>query len=180
MPWYFPFQALSGGSQTSNLMSESADGLSTPSTRQNGLFTDIGVGGSFPATLKGGATLVAADIVASPKFLPAKPWQSAAAALPTPKARAPLTIAVQAAVRLGTTFDMFRSRVAFIELFGTESRTAHHHRRDDGRKRGMRAYRNGVLSMTKMRTAADRLRTRRRPGHGIEPHDILDVAPKVT
>jgi hypothetical protein len=144
------------------------------------LFTDIGVGGSFPATLKGGATLVAADIVASPKFLPAKPWQSAAAALPTPKARAPLTIAVQAAVRLGTTFDMFRSRVAFIELFGTESRTAHHHRRDDGRKRGMRAYRNGVLSMTKMRTAADRLRTRRRPGHGIEPHDILDVAPKVT
>jgi hypothetical protein len=49
-----------------------------------------------------------------------------------------------------------------------------------GGKRGMRAYRNGVLSMTKMRTAADRLRTRRRPGHGIEPHDILDVAPKVT
>jgi hypothetical protein len=53
---------------------------------------------------------------------------------------------------LGTTFDMFRSRVAFIELFATESRTAHHHRRDGGRKRGMRAYRNGVLSMTKMRT----------------------------
>jgi hypothetical protein len=109
MPWYFPFQALSGGSQTSNLMSESADGLSTPSTRQNGLFTDTGVGGSCPVTLKGGATLVAADIVASPKFLPAKPWQSAAAALPAPKARAPLTIAVQAAARLGTTFDMFRS-----------------------------------------------------------------------
>jgi hypothetical protein len=76
---------------------------------------------------------------------------------------------------------MFRSRVAFIELFATESRTAHHHRRDGGRKRGMRAYRNGVLSMTKMRTAADRLRTRRRPlPWRIEPHGILDVAPKVT
>jgi hypothetical protein len=145
------------------------------------LFTDTGVGGSFPATLKGGATLVAADIVASPKFLPAKPWQSAAAALPTPKARAPLTIAVQAAVRLGTTFDMFRSRVAFIELFATESRTAHHHRRDGGRKRGMRAYRNGVLSMTKDANCRRQAAHPAAPGPWrIEPHDILDVAPKVT
>jgi hypothetical protein len=123
------------------------------------LFTDTGVGGSFPATLKGGATLVAADIVASPKFLPAKPWQSAAAALPTPKARAPLTIAVQAAVRLGTTFDMFRSRVAFIELFGTES----------------------VLSMTKDANCRRQAAHPAAPGPWrIEPHDILDVAPKVT
>jgi hypothetical protein len=76
---------------------------------------------------------------------------------------------------------MFRSRVAFIELFATESRTAHHHRRDGGRKRGMRAYRNGVLSMTKMRTAADRLAHPAALGPWrIEPHDILDVAPKVT
>src|SRR6516164_2399385 len=99
MPWYFPFQALSGGSQTSNLMSESVDGLSTPSTRQNGLFTDTGVGGSFPATLKGGATFVAADIVGSPKFLPTIPSQFAATALPAPKAKVPLTTAIQVAVR---------------------------------------------------------------------------------
>src|SRR6516164_2825209 len=109
MPWYFPFQALSGGSQTSNLMSESVDGMSTPSTRQNGLFTDTGVGGSFPATLKGGEMLVAADIVASPKFLPAKPSQFAATAPLAPKARAPLTTAVQVAVRR-VPFDIFRSR----------------------------------------------------------------------
>jgi hypothetical protein len=116
MPWYFPFQALSGGSQTSNLMSESADGLSTPSTRQNGLFTDTGIGGSFPATLKGGATLFAAVIEAPPKFLPTNPSQSVAAAPPALKITAPMAIAVRVDARRGATIGTFRSLVAFVKL----------------------------------------------------------------
>ena len=70
-PSYLPFQDASGGNHTSNAMSESEDGLIEPSTRQNGAFTATGVGGSFPTTLDGGATLVAAAIVAAPKVLPA-------------------------------------------------------------------------------------------------------------
>jgi hypothetical protein len=60
--------------------------------------------------LKGGATFVAADIVASPKFLPTKPSQFAATAPPAPKAKVLLTTAIQVAVRWGMIFDMFRSR----------------------------------------------------------------------
>jgi hypothetical protein len=41
-----------------------------------------------------------------------------------------------------------------------------------------RAYRNGVLSMTKMRTAADRLRTQRRPGHGGSSRMIFSMLPQ--
>src|SRR5580658_10506465 len=81
-PSNLPFQDVSGGSHVSNAMSESEDGLIVPSTRQNGALTATGVGGSLPTTLDGGATLVAAVIVASPKVLPARAPQSAAAAPP--------------------------------------------------------------------------------------------------
>jgi hypothetical protein len=43
---------------------------------------------------------------------------------------------------------------------------------------GSAAYRNGVLSMTKMRTAADRLRTQRRPGHGGSSRMIFSMLPQ--
>src|SRR5208282_1989467 len=83
-PSYLPFQAASGGSHTSNAMSESGDGSIEPCTRQKGAFTATGVGGSLPTTLDGGDTFVAAVIVASPKALPARLPQSAASAPPAP------------------------------------------------------------------------------------------------
>src|SRR3984957_18013813 len=69
---YRPFHELSGGSQTSNLMSESADGFFTPCTRQNVALIATGVGGSLPRRREGGDTVVAAVIVAGPKTLPAR------------------------------------------------------------------------------------------------------------
>ena len=53
-PSYLPFQVAAGGSQTSNLMLESADGFRTPSTRQKAEWIATGPGGSLPATLNGG------------------------------------------------------------------------------------------------------------------------------
>ena len=53
--------------------------MMAPCTRQNGAFTATGAGGSFPITLKGGVTAVAAEIVASPNVLPARLSQVAAA-----------------------------------------------------------------------------------------------------
>src|SRR5271166_191328 len=85
---YFPFQALSGGSQTSNLMSESAVGLMTPCTRQKLELIATGFGGSAPRRLEGGDTVVAATIVAGPKTLPARSPQFEAKAPPAPMMRA--------------------------------------------------------------------------------------------
>src|ERR1700722_1280568 len=84
-PSYLPFHAAAGGSHTSNVISESGDGLIVPCTRQKGAFTATGVGGSLPTTLDGGVTLVAAVVVASPKVLPARLPQSAATAPPALK-----------------------------------------------------------------------------------------------
>jgi hypothetical protein len=61
--------------------------------------------------------LFAAVIEASPKFLPAKPSQSVAAAALALKTTAPMAIAIQGAARLGVTVGTFRSLVAFIKLF---------------------------------------------------------------
>src|SRR6185436_8473403 len=58
-----PFQpARAGGSQTSNLISESAEGRATPCTRQNG--TDTSAVPPGPVTLSGGVTIAALVIVA--------------------------------------------------------------------------------------------------------------------
>jgi hypothetical protein len=62
--------------------------LMAPCTLQNAAFTVTGAGGSFPMTLKGGVTAVAAEIVVSPKVLPARLSQLAAAAPPALKDRA--------------------------------------------------------------------------------------------
>src|SRR5262245_57697784 len=84
-----PFQALGGGSQTSNLMSESGEGFITPSARQKGALIATGTGGSAPTKLEGGDTVVAPTIVAGPKVLPARSLQSDAAATPALAARTP-------------------------------------------------------------------------------------------
>src|SRR5271156_3834437 len=69
-------------------MSESGEGLIAPCTLQNAAFTVTGAGGSFPMTLNGGVTAAAAEIVASPKVLPARLSQVAAAAPAALKDRA--------------------------------------------------------------------------------------------
>src|SRR5271166_3602497 len=89
MAAYLPFQALSGGSQTSKAMSESAVGLMTPCTRQNGALIAVGCGGSLPTRLEGGDTFVAPTIVAAPKVLAARSSHSEAQAALAPVTRAP-------------------------------------------------------------------------------------------
>src|SRR5262245_56451994 len=67
--WNLPFHALAAGSQYSTLMSESADGLSVASTRQNAGRSENGLAPPRPPRAGGvkapAATDVAAVIVAS-------------------------------------------------------------------------------------------------------------------
>src|SRR5271166_6356028 len=94
-------------------MSESADALIVPWTRQNGALIETGFGGSIPTTLEGGATLVAAVMVASPKVLPPRLPQSVAAATPAPTASAakpaPAPAAIENSLRPTFAFDIVSS-----------------------------------------------------------------------
>src|SRR5262245_56414142 len=65
-----------GGSQTSNLISESDDGRATPSTRQVGTVTVA------PPIVAGGDTRAAAVIVASAVVIATRPAQLVAACTP--------------------------------------------------------------------------------------------------
>ena len=178
MPWYFPFQALSGGSQTSNLMSEFGGRLEHAFDATKRFVHRHRCRRILSRNIERRSDACRGGYRGVPEILARQTLAICRRCAADAESKSAADDCRPSGCPLGDHFDMFRSRVAFIELFATESRTAHHHRRDGGRKRGMRAYRNGVLSMTKMRTAADRLRTRRRPGHGGSSRMIFSMLPQ--
>src|SRR5689334_20022112 len=75
-----------GGSNTSNLISESGDGRATPSTRQNGAVT------LDPPTVAGAETIEADTMVVFSGLTLASPAQSDAACAPHANARVPANV----------------------------------------------------------------------------------------